>query len=443
MFFLDRPAATTSLALTCLVLLSCAVPAETRPAEIALVPVAEVRARQEVFLRSWHFGDHEKDRNWIRLRSRAGVLMEKDGHVVGVVLNNEHRHHLTPGDMTFDWDEVIIEHAYWRWQMRPDQRLTIGRQDIVWPGGFLMLDGNPLVGSRSMYHNALRLQTGLLAGGSPTVGFEGLDLALIHNPKRDPLVLIDDMARPICDADESALALRIVRAGWVWSLIHKVERDPDDKLPDLATSTIGARRAGALGEAGAWHVELAAQHQEGSIAPPATGGDPGPAGWALAAEGAARWPAGQHGQLQGGLFYYSGLGSRLRPFRTPWGRWPKWSDLYVYTLAAESTPGRLHAGAWENIAAPYFTVARHLGDGPVARRLHGSVNATWLLAPEPGWQTRGLLTRTELKADLGPRLQGHLLWEMLVPGSFHDGRYGLPPMTATVHFLRWQLTLAL
>ena len=45
--------------------------------------------------------------------------------------------------------------------------------------------------------------------------------------------------------------------------------------------------------------------------------------------------------------------------------------------------------------------------------------------------------------DLLPGLDGHLLWEMLDPGSSHDGRDGLPPLTDTVHFLRWQLAYAL
>ena len=41
-----------------------------------------------------------------------------------------------------------------------------------------MLEGHPLDGSRSIYHNALRLRTPLVGGD--------LDLALIYNPKRDP-----------------------------------------------------------------------------------------------------------------------------------------------------------------------------------------------------------------------------------------------------------------
>ena len=51
----------------------------------------------------------------------------------------------------------------------------------------------------------------------------------------------------------------------------------------------------------------------------------------------------------------------LRTFRTPWGRWPKWSELYIYTLIGESTPGRVNVAAWENIAGPQATVTRPLG----------------------------------------------------------------------------------
>ena len=48
----------------------------------------------------------------------------------------------------------------------------------------------------------------------------------------------------------------------------------------------------------------------------------------------------------------------------------------------------------------------------------------------------------ELKADLGRGLTAHLLWEMLLPGSYHDGRGALQPLTDTIHFLRWQFTYA-
>lgn len=455
--------ASVGAALACLMaVLAAATPIAApaaEPASVEIAPIAEIRARQEVFLGSWHFED-ETDRNWIRLRSRAGLRLTSAEHTAELVLNNEHRHYLTPSGMALDWDELIIENAFWRRRSGDERLLTIGRQNIVWPGGFLMMDGNPMDGSRSMYHNAVRVQTGSQAasGAGPGAGAggfalrDGLDLALIYNPKRDPLVVIDDMQRPLCDADETALALRMVRGGWAWSLIYKTERDPDDELADLATSTMAARREGFLGGNGPdaqgsdlrWHAELAVQHQDGPVAAATRkGADLGPSGWAVAADGAVAWQTQGPWHAAAGAFFYSGSTGGLRPFRTPWGRWPKWSDMYIYSLMGENTDGRVHAAAWENIAAPHLTVSRPLGRGPVARYLTASVNVTYLVAQAPRWEARGLLTRSTLAIDLGPSLQGHLLWEMLVPGAFHDGRHDLPPLTRTVHFLRWQMVWSL
>ena len=58
----------------------------------------------------------------------------------------------------------------------------------------------------------------------------------------------------------------------------------------------------------------------------------------------------------------------------PWGRWPKWSELYVYTLIGESTPGRVHVAAWENIAAGRVEWARQ-------HRVAGDRRAVLVLAP--------------------------------------------------------------
>lgn len=423
--------------LALLALLAGAVAPGAPSAQTGLMPLVEVRARQEMGTGVFHCAP-EPDHNWLRLRTRAGLRLQGERYGGEFILNNEHRHYFTP-DKPFAWDEVIIERACWRWQTGPQRWLTVGRQDIVWPGGLLMLEGNPLDGSRSMYHNALRWQTGAVNGAEG----DGLDLALIHNPKRDPLVILDDQDRALGAADETALAVRLVRSGWAWSLIYKMERDPDDLLPDLALTTLGGRRMGALGDQTVWHAELALQHQDGRIpAAAAAAADPGAAGWALAGDGALRRPLGRGWSVATGAFYYSGQDDRLRPFRTPWGRWPKWSELYIYSLIGESTPQRSHVAAWENIAAPYLTLTRPVEGGP-ARQMTASLNATWLLAPAASWQARGLLTRAELKFAFAQRWQGHLLWEMLAPGSFHDGRHGLPPLTEIAHFLRWQLAYSL
>jgi len=399
-----------------------------RAGDLAVTPLADLRVRQEILAGVYHFAP-DPDRDWLRVRARAGARLDLDAHRFEVRLGNEHRHYLDPDDVEFDWDELYLDHTYWSWADADRVRVTLGRQDLVWLGGLLVFDGTPLDGSRSQYVDALRCEMFSPRGS--------VEFAIIHNEKRDPLVLAGDVDRPLTDADETALAFLVRQAPWAWTAVYKYERDPDQILPDLATFTFGGRREGEMGEEGRWHVEAAVQWQDGAVASAYTDRDPGPTGYALAGEGALSVPVGDW-RAEASGFYYSGQSADLRPFRTPWGRWPKWSELYIYTLIGESPPGRAPVAAWENIAAPRLACSR-----PIGERLSARLAASYLLAPATAWEGRGLLTQAELKFTLGHGLDGHLLWEMLVPGAYHDGRHDLPPLTDTVHFLRWQLAWSL
>ena len=398
--------------------------------ETTLTPLLDLRVRQEIQDGVYYFAPVEHDRNWIRVRTRAGLRLDASEHRFELRLTNGHRHFITPADQDFDWDELIIDRALWRWQSESGTELTVGRQDIIWPGGFLMLEGNPHDGSRTIYTNAARLET--------TIGDRRLDLALLHNWKYDPIVLTGDADRPLADADDSGLAARWAGDRWTYSFLVDIQDDPDEVLPDLVTYTFSSRHDGTIGDRGQWHVDLAAQYQDGRVASAYTDIDSGDTGWATAGEGQATVPLTGNWLLDAGGFYYSGQKSSLRPFRTPWGRWPKWSELYIYALIGESTPGRVTVAAWENIAAPRLMFRR-----PVGEHLSLRLGAQYLLAPATSWEARGLMTQAELKAELPHGFTGHLLWEMLDPGSYHDGRHGLQPMTDTVHFLRWQVMWSL
>jgi hypothetical protein len=381
-------------------------------------PVFDLRVRQEVLDGVYHFAP-DPYRNWVRIRSRLGAEASTTGHDFKVLLTNEHRHFIGPGTPVFDWDEIILDQMWWRWSFSPESKLTLGRQNIIWDRGFLMLEGHQLDGSRSIYHNAARLQAPLWGGA--------LDLSVIYNPKRDPIVLARDKDQPLTDADESAVAARWVKGRNTWSAVWKNEVDPDGVLPHLQVLTLGGRRQWEVGTSGEVLAEVAGQfqHEESD-------------GYAFALQAHIADDLGGKWRGKAGYFHYSGASGDLKPFRTPWGKWPKWSELYIYTLIGESTPGRVHVAAWENISAPHAEVTRPLGE---MFRLR--LAAYWLLAPQTGWASRGAMTQTELKFDILPELDGHLLWEMLVPGDFHDGRGGLPPLTQTVHFLRWQFVVAL
>lgn len=426
---------TLKLVAPLLLLLAPAVAGGSPDSSWELAPTADVRVRQEVLDGVYHFTPGDPDRDWVRVRTRAGLKLTGRSHAFALRLANEHRHFLHP-EADFDWDELIVDRLSWQWSAGETARLTVGRQDIIWPGGFLMLEAHPLDGSRSIYHNAIRWQ-------QPT-SWGSLDLALIDNPQRDDFVLAGDEERNLTNGDERGVAARLFQGPWQGSLIWKRLRR-DDEPADLHTYTLGARYAGPARCAGTLESEVALQYQrleENSALPDGPDWSPDQDGWAFAGQAFLTRDLGRRVAMEAGGFFYSGSGDELGRFRAPWGNWPKWSELYIYTLIGESRPGEVHVAAWENVAAPRITLRRNLYTGN-GRTVGARLGATWLLAPEPEWQARGLLTQAELTFAAGPRLTGHLLWEMLNPGEFHDTHNGLAPLTDTIHFLRWQLSCAL
>lgn len=422
--------------------------AEAAP-DWSVTPLFDLRVRQETLDGVYHFDSANSDRDWIRVRARGGAALQGGAHRFELRLANEHRHYLDPDDTDFDWDELIVDRAAWTWTPDGgdrDLRLSVGRQDIIWPGGFLMLEGHPLDGSRSIYHNAVRLQWSRHA--------DRFDVAVIYNPASDAFVLADDHGYRLPDGDEGrllnngdelGLAARWMAGPWQWSCILKQEDGAELDLPDFETVTLGARYAGRICPAGELEAEVALQYQhrgESTAMPDGPGWTSDESAWAHAAQAFVTRTLGGETKLRAGGFLYSGSDGGLGAFRAPWGNWPKWSELYIYTLLAEGDDGRVHVAAWENIAAPRVEVTRPLGS-VAGRRLDGRAGLSWLLAPEPEWTSRGVLAQAEVKFDLGGGFDGHLLCEYFDPGEFHDGTNGLPSIDDPTLFLRWQVTYTL
>ena len=85
--------------------------------------------------------------------------------------------------------------------------------------------------------------------------------------------------------------------------------------------------------------------------------------------------------------------------------------------------------AWRNISAPHAGLSR-----PIGSRVSADLHAYYLLAPEPDWEERGVLTISTLRLRFCENLTGHLLWEWLAAGSYPEGQ------EENAHFLRWQVS---
>jgi hypothetical protein len=370
-------------------------------------PLAGIRIRQEYMPNVYYFDENEKDRNWIRWRTRAGMFLEmEDEYEFELRFVNEFRKTYTPG-RDVDWDEIVIDRLLFRWTRGEAEPLTvtIGRQDIIWNEGFLVLDGNPLDGSRSIYHNALRF---LLERGE-----HAWDLALIANPKVDPIVIAGDDDRPLSEADERAVAFRwYSRRLLQFSLVVKGEKDPDGERPAYTGWTFGARKIARFSDARRALGEVALQHRSSA----------GDAGFAWA--GNFKYE-GRYGEKTGaylGFYYYSGEGGGMKGFRSPWGRWPKWGEMWVYSLIGEAG-----VSEWQNLAAPYMGIDHRPVDAVL---LHAMIQIPY--APEPSWNDRGLMTIIGVNATLAKNLTSHLLWE------WHTSPQYPGEAEQNAHFLRWQ-----
>jgi hypothetical protein len=394
------------------ILLLCGAESVALENSVKFTPLFDLRIRQEV-LDGVLFFTPTPDRQWVRFRTRAGLKVNSDHHAFTLRMANEHRRFIIPEPAEFSWDELIIDQAKWDWAPDEETTLTLGRQNIIWDDGFLVLEGHPLDGSRSIYMDGVRLRT--------TLSGEKLDIFAVHNNKRDPYVLAGDKARALSDTDEMGVGAKITLGKHRFAAIWKHDDDPDGMLPLLNTYTLDGRFIWGNKDAGSYTFEAAVQYQDGI--PETTPDSPTTNGFNLALQAQAKGHF--YGPVDGdiGFFLYS------ENFRTPWGRWPKWSELYIYTLLNEGGDGRVHVAAWENIAAPRFNL--HY---PISENYQARFGLAYLLAPKPDWDGRGLLMQTELKIDLVKGLNGHLLWEMFDAGFYHN-QHGVPP----VHFLRWQI----
>ena len=391
---------------------------------------ADLRVRQEMLSDVFYFTPTQPDRNWLRVRSRAGLRYGwGNAHEVQGRLCSEFRKITTP-DTELNFDEIIVDQLLYRYRAWPGIAITLGRQDIRWNDGFLVMDGTPLDGSRSSYMNALRF---MIDDEGPTPGL--VELFVAYNPAYDDLVLWnDDVKRRLTDADETAVAFR--SSPWAnqqLALIWKRERDPDHSRPALDAWTLGyrgERTRGAVNLMG----ELALQYQDWS----GDGADASGLAWATQVR--LRRPLARDQRLELGILCYSGRDGDVLPFRTPWGRWPKWGELELYSLIGEGG-----VGLWANMAGAWVDV-QHSRDGKL---LGLTLQALTGLAPDSGLRDVLLMARVEFPLFAGIATQLRLETPLTVGYSNVDYQapYGdVPPRPiepGNGSFLRWQLTYAL
>ncbi|HUV29878.1 MAG TPA: alginate export family protein [Acidobacteriota bacterium] len=372
--------------------------------------------------------DNTIDRDWWSsdsrsfVRQRIGVTgqwLPSDRFEAALKLTNEFRYYFVPQYWDFDLDEVIVDQLYLRWRKalgRP-ATITVGRQNLILGEGFVMMDGYPLDGSRTIYFNAARLD--YLFGAD-----RQLTLFYVYQPENDDLLpIINDQDKQLIEQPEVGFGVYFAgpvgKADLHAYVIRKNMRATYSRPNQSEINTVGARVTGAVMPRLSATAEGAYQFGKYGDADRSALGGYGYLTYATA------WPAYLPGSFTGGIIYLSGddPGTGDHEGWDPvFARWPKWSESFIYTLANERA-----VAYWTNFISLHAGVRFDLPDD---MQLH--LVYRHLMAPESpdasaGFpygtgKTRGDMLIAKLDFRISKYLSGHILWESFNPGNYYFSR---------------------
>lgn len=359
-------------------------------------------------------------------------------------LSNEFRIYLAPKGAKTQ-NEIFFDNLYARWKQEEGLpfTLTIGRQDISMGEGFVIMDGDPVDGSRSSYFNAVRLDLAPWENHRFTLYFA-------YNPRTDnllPVLKLRDAGDQILE-EQAFTSMGLYYSGVLTfakleTYIIRKDTEQNQWLPsELHYNTFGARVVGRINDQ--LNVTAEGAIQWGEIQDSALAGEPTRD---LRAFGAIlhldyMFPE-KYRYLKnvslGGIYLSGddpGTADRVEGWDPVHSRWPKWSESYIYTLAAEN-----RVAYWSNLNALFLNIDGRLLDNLTARLSFMSLGAQFAEAAGsfPGGQgkNRGTLLMARLQMTFSKNLSGHLLWEHFTPGTFYFGD------ASDFNWLRFELMLNL
>lgn len=337
-------------------------------------------------------------------------------------------------------DETVVDQLYFDLKGLFDNTLDlrIGRQDLIYGTGKVILEGTAKDGSRTIYFDAVK---------ATYKGMEDtqIDLLGIYNDTENEIVF-HSQDRDVTGFDpayngltESGGGVYVKNSanedmGLEGYYLFKHESEwtnrGGDKMPDADVNTLGFRTTPRFAP---YSVNLEAAYQFGDK------GDEDQSAHMIDATVNNHLEGAMKPCLGAGVYYLSGDDpdtAEDEGWNPLWARWPQYSELYVYAFDAEG------AGRWSNVNMPHVDFSLVPNEWLNTKLLVG-----YMFAPEKngpgGGNERGLLAtlRNDFKIgkDLlfgGDSLGGHLLFEILEPGDYYlvDDTAGFARLELTYKF---------
>ncbi|MHB8054625.1 MAG: hypothetical protein ACYDH3_05205 [Candidatus Aminicenantales bacterium] len=335
-------------------------------------------------------------------------------------LTNESKYYLSPKSdpklkVNYSLHEVVIDNLFAKWT-RPAGlpiSLTLGRQDLRMGEGFVIFDGGPGDGSRTAYFNGARADFHIDAANMLTAFY-------VKQPRTDEfLPRLNDVGQILVEQAEEGFGL-YHSGGFgktkIEAYFFRFNREPYSlssgarfqtaggrvQIPFAARLSLTAEGALQFGKQGAERKTGAGGYIHLDYATGATGALPAAftlGGICLSGDDPA-------------------TADKYEGWDPVFGRWPKWSESFIYLLAKET-----RVAYWSNFVS-LFGGMNFILDPTV------KLNLTWhhlgaaeRTDPSSLWsgsrKNRGNLGILKLTYEISRHLQGHFVWEQFQPGNFY------------------------
>jgi hypothetical protein len=369
---------------------------------------------------------YDDEREQIRYRTRVWMqLPVSQGITFFTSLNQETNQKMGKVNQ---FDEVIFDQTYLDFHpaFMKGWSLRVGRQNIMRGEGFVLFDGTSGDGSRTQYFNAAILGRDFHKSRVELIG--------IFDPARDRfLPRVHDQRKLLQEWNESALGTYItddhlkntkLDAYYFYKKEYGDTRAPSNSQfqPDRHVQTAGGRAAVKLRD-----------------------------GWSVAGEFAGQWgferPRREISGWGGYGYVKKTLDTKWRPYAqtgywamsSGWdpifSRWPKWSELVIYTQVRERG-----VSYWTNMKMAQVEVGCQPNKKVTARATYYHTTAFNRFQGSSSMFGQGLGRgdnfQAMVTATFNEHWKGHALYECLLPGNFYANRnYG--------YFVRFEMAYQL
>ncbi len=338
-----------------------------------------------------------------------------------------------------DFDEILFDHFNLVWRDAFDMPLTatVGRQDVILGTGWLVLDGTPLDGSRTIFMDAARFTFDWPERNSK------LDLIYVDNAAESDRWLepISDENNALTEQDERGFIFYLTNTSlentqfegyFMYKNDNPIDSRVDNMSPGTAACwsrkgeifTFGGAVSGTPAEHWKYRLEGAVQTGEKASRPtdPLAGAMQDISAYGGLANLEYLFKDELDNSVHVGGEYASGDDPDTRDneqFDLLWAEWPRWSELYIYTYTHETSISESTNLIRLNVGHKF----RPHKQWQISTDYH----ALWADEDGRSWsgvlnfddRFRGHLFTCWAKYDITRNIKGHLLAEYFVPGDYY------------------------